>query len=218
MLNSFFTSACTEEDKGQIPEIKAGSAGPIITDVVITTDLVQKKMARLRPSSAAGPDGVHPQVFKETDSSLLPQLAKTYRKTMDTGTLPPDWKLADVVPIYKKGSRDDPGNYRPVSLTSVPCKIIKAIIRDQLMSHLLSENLLSDAQHGFRPDRSCVTQLLLAIEDWSSMVENGEPVDVLYLDLAKALNTVPPKRLLKKVEAHGIGGKVLRWIGAFLEE
>ena len=121
------------------------------------------------------------------------------------------------MPIYKKGGRDDPQNYRPVSLTSVPCKVLESIIRDQLMSHLLAENLLTEAQHGFRPGRSCATQLLLAIEEWSSAIERGEPIDILYLDLAKAFNTVPHRRLLRKVEAHGIAGKVLRWIEVFLE-
>ena len=86
------------------------------------------------------------------------------------------------------------------------------------MSHLQAEGLLADAQHGFRPGRSCITQLLLAMEEWTGMIEIGDPVDILYLDLAKAFNTVPPKRLLQKLETHGIGGKLLRWIGAFLLE
>ena len=103
-----------------------------------------------------------------------------------------------------------------MSLTSVPCKILESIIRDQLMIHMQSNNLLTDAQHGFRPGRSCVTQLMLAIEEWSIMVERGEPIDILYLDLAKAFNTVPPRRLLTKLRAHRIEGKVLRWIEAFL--
>ena len=110
--------------------------------------------------------------------------------TLDTGILPEDWALADVVPVYKKGSKDDPNNYRPVSLTSIPCKVLESIIRDQLMEHLQSENLLADAQHGFRPGRSCATQLLLAVEEWSRSVEQGDPIDILYLDLSKAFNTV----------------------------
>ena len=84
------------------------------------------------------------------------------------------------------------------------------------MSHLKSECLLADAQHGFRPGRSCTTQLMLVIKELSSMIEKGEPVDILYLDLAKAFNTVPPRKLLRKVEAFGIGGKILRWLEAFL--
>ena len=84
------------------------------------------------------------------------------------------------------------------------------------MAHLQSETLLADAQHGFRLGRSCATQLMLAIEEWSNMVEKGEPVDVLYLDLAKAFNTVPPRKLLRKLEAYGIGGNILPWLEDFL--
>ena len=85
-----------------------------------------------------------------------------YRESLDTGILPEDWTSANVVPIYKKGSKDDPSNYRPVSLTPVPCKVLEAIIRDRLMEHLQTEGLIAEAQHGFRPGRSCVTQLLLS--------------------------------------------------------
>ncbi|XP_043246619.1 uncharacterized protein LOC122394102 [Amphibalanus amphitrite] len=78
-----------------------------------------------------------------------------YRESLDTGILPEDWTSANVVPIYKKGSKDDPSNYRPVSLTPVPCKVLEAIIRDRLMEHLQAEGLITEAQHGFRPGRSC---------------------------------------------------------------
>ena len=74
--------------------------------------------------------------------------------------LPEVWKLGKVVPIYKKGDKHNPGNYRPVSLTSVSCKVLESLIRDALMQHLTTHGLLSDAQHGFRPKRSCSTQLL----------------------------------------------------------
>ena len=84
------------------------------------------------------------------------------------------------------------------------------------MDHLQSEELLDNAQHGFRPARSCATQLLLAVEEWSIAIERGDPVDIVYLDLAKAFNTVSTRRLLHKVSTHGIRGKLLRWIEAFL--
>ena len=186
-----------------------------MSTVDITPDLVKRKLSTLRTSAAAGPDDLHPRLLHETADSISPYLASIYRESLDTGVLPQEWKVADVVPIYKKGDKDDPGNYRPVSLTSVPCKVLEAIIKDQLMAHLLFENLLHDAQHGFRPGRSCATQLLQAVEEWSKMIESGEPIEVLYLDLAKAFNTVPPKKLIQKLKAYSIDEKVLRWIEAF---
>ena len=218
VLNYFFVSVCTTkvDDPSHIPDAAESYHGQRVVDIDISTDLVRTKLAALKISSAAGPDGIHPRVLRETADTLAPHLARLFRRSLDTGILPQDWKLAEVVPIYKKGGKDDPGNYRPVSLTSVVCKVLESIIRNQLMSHLQAEGLLTDAQHGFRPGRSCATQLLLAMEEWSSMIENGDPIDILYLDLAKAFNTVPPKRLLEKLELHGVGGNLLRWIGAFL--
>ena len=220
VLNRFFVSVCTTEpdDPGHTQDIAGAYNGNRMLDVDISVDIVKKKLSALKISSAAGPDDIHPRILRETAHTLAPHLASMFRRSLDSGILPHDWKLAEVVPIYKKGSKDDPGNYRPVSLTSVPCKILESVIRDQLMSHLQAEGLLADAQHGFRPGRSCATQLLLAMEEWTGMIEKGEPVDILYLDLAKAFNTVPPKRLLQKLEVLGIGGKLLRWIGAFLLE
>ena len=216
VLNRFFFSVCIHEDPDDIPVLANLYDGPTVDDVDITVELVRNKLAQLKPSSAAGPDEIHPRVLCETADTISPRLATIFRESLDTGVLPRDWKLANVVPIYKKGQKDDPGNYRPVSLTSVPCKVLEGIIRDRLMAHLQSENLLSDAKHGFRPGRSCATQLLQAIEEWSNWIERSEPVDVLYLDLAKAFNTVPHGRLIEKVRAHGIGGKLLCWIEAFL--
>ena len=82
-----------------------------------------------------------------------------FRKSIGTGTLPSAWKSARITPIFKKGSKTEPSNYRPVSLTSIVCKTLEKIVRKHIMEHLTSNNLLSDEQYGFRSGRSCVTQL-----------------------------------------------------------
>ena len=85
------------------------------------------------------------------------------------------------------------------------------------MEHLINNNLLSMFQHGFIKARSCTTQLLAVLDDWTDVIEHGENVDAIYLDYAKAFDTVPHKRLLAKLSGYGIGGKLLKWIAAFLE-
>ena len=97
--------------------------------------------------------------------------------------LPTMWKKATVTAIHKKGNRN---LYRPVSLTSIFCKMLETIVKDRLMMYFASCNLLSPCQHGFRSSHSCVTQLLQAVNDWSLALESGNSVDV-YLDLRKAL-------------------------------
>ena len=130
--------------------------------------------------------------------------------------LPEDWKRANVIPIFKKGKTSDPGNYRPISLTSTVCKVLESIIRESIIEHMTSNNLISNTQHGFLPKRSCVTQLLTSMEYWTDEIRKGNPVDVLYVDFKKVFDKVPHKRLLTKLKAYEITGKLLNWIYSFL--
>ncbi len=120
--------------------------------------------------------------------------------------MPQDWKEANVTPIYKKGTKSSPGNYRPVSLTSISCKLMESILRDAI----------KDSQHGFMKDKLCVTNLLEFLEKATTVVDGGEGFDVIYLDFAKAFDKVPRERLLNKVRAHCIRGSVLGWIRGWL--
>jgi len=130
--------------------------------------------------------------------------------------VPEDWKLANVTTIFKKGKRSDPGNYRPVSLTSVCCRILESIIRDSMMDHLIKNKLLRDSQHGFMPNRSCTTNLLEFFEVVTGAADRGDPFDIIFLDFAKAFDKVPKERLLAKLRAHGISGEPLAWIKQWL--
>ena len=96
-----------------------------------------------------------------------------------------------MTPIFKKGAKADPGNYRPVSLTSVCGKVLQSIIRDRLMGHLISNGLIKDSQHGFLNGKSCCTNLLEFFEEATKAVDSGEPYDVVFLDSAKAFDEVP---------------------------
>jgi hypothetical protein len=88
-----------------------------------------------------------------------------FNKSLATGIVPRDWKKAKVVQIYKKGPKSDAGSYRPVSLTSVPCKILESIIKDSVMKHLEEEQLINDSQHGFMQGRSCTTNLTIFLDE-----------------------------------------------------
>ena len=122
-------------------------------------------------------------------------LALLFRKSLDEGVIPHDWKLGAITPIYKKGDKRNPGNYRPVSLTAIPCKLLESLIKDALLNYLDAQQLLSDHQHGFRPKRSCDSQLLEALGDWTRQIEEGHPIDTVYLDFQKAFDSVPHERL-----------------------
>ena len=115
-------------------------------------------------------------------------------KSLSSGVLPCDWKLADVSPIFKKGAKNLAENYRPISLTSIACRILEKIIKNNIMDHLTREKLLSPKQHGFVNGRSTVTQLLNYLDRAADAIAEGKVVDVIYFDFAKAFDTVPHRR------------------------
>ncbi|CAM5134364.1 unnamed protein product [Natator depressus] len=122
------------------------------------------------------------------------------------------------MPIFKKGSRGDPGNYRPVSLTLVPGKMVETIIKNNIVKHIDEHNLLRKSQHSLSKGKSCLTNLLEFFEGVNMHVDQGDPVDLAYLDFQKAFDKVPHQRLLHKVSCRGIRGKVFSWIGNWLKD
>ena len=133
-----------------------------------------------------------------------------------SGILPEDWKIGYITPIYKKGNKIKVNNYHPVCLTSVVIKILESIIRDTLSNYLSDNNLLSPNQHGFIPRRSCCTQLLHALNNWTLSLDEHLSTDVVYFDFSKAFDSVPHTRLLLKLQAYGINGQLLNWFKNFL--
>jgi hypothetical protein len=152
----------------------------------------------------------------ELEDDLAPVLAKIFNKSLETGEVPADWKEANVTPIFKKGSRATPENYRPVSLTSVSCKLLESIIKDRIMAHLKKHRLIRKSQHGFMPGRSCTTNLLAFFDKATAAIDRGVSFDAVFLDFAKAFDKVPRRRLLRKVRAHGITGQQWQWIRNWL--
>ncbi|CAC5358720.1 unnamed protein product [Mytilus coruscus] len=175
-----------------------------LDDINICQEDVLKKLNKLKTEKSAGPDGLHPKVLYEVRPAICYSLFKIFDKSVKEGKVPDDWKNAIVSPIFKKGKKLSPVNYRPVSLTSVVCKICESIIRDNIMKYILMNNLFTSSQYGFRPGSSCVTQLLEVLDEWSELIDNGFPLDSIYLDFSKAFDTVPHQRLFLKLEKLGI--------------
>ena len=139
-----------------------------------------------------------------------------YKKSYNTGQLPDDWKLANVVPVFKKGNTSLAANYRPISVTCVSCKIMEHIITSNVMRHASTHNILYHLQHGFRDKRSCETQLLEFQNDIVANMNNGKQTDVIVMDFAKAFDKVGHRRLIEKIKYYGVGGKTNKWIEDFL--
>lgn len=140
------------------------------------------------------------------------------QQSLSSQTVPKDWKEAVVSPIFKKGNRASPENYRPVSLTSICCKVSEHIITSQTLRHLDHNKILKDCQHGFRKGRSCETQLLITSHDLASILNRHSQVDVAVLDFAKAFDKVPHARLIQKLWYYNLDKNVIGWIKSFLSQ
>ena len=212
---SYFSTVHTSYRGEEMPEMQTMTEDQV-DDIYITRELVEKRLLKLDVNKSCGPDGIHPYVLQKTAKEMSVPLTLIFQKSLDEGVCPDEWKCANITPIHKKGDRTEPSNYRPVSLTSQICKVLESIIRDRIMEHLKRNNLLNDAQHGFREGRSCLTNLLETLEQWTEILDEGDCIDVAYLDFRKAFDLVSHEHLIYKLSKYGINGQVLNWIKDFL--
>ncbi|XP_065640464.1 uncharacterized protein LOC136073043 [Hydra vulgaris] len=203
-LNKYFHSVYVNDNCTNIIEFQYITSNLLLNTVLITQNDVQTRLQALDKSKSVSFDFVHPYVLKECSSSISYPLYLIFKKSMETGTLPDMWKKANVMPLFKKGSKLKASNYRPVSLTSIPCKVLERIIADCIMQHLIKNNLLSKKQHGFMKSKSCTTNLLEYLDILTDAFHNRTPVDALYTDFKKAFDSVSHKKLLSKLLTFGI--------------
>ena len=217
ILNSFFTSVFTKEDTTNIPTPMQMCDEDVGT-LTVTTEAFKKCLSTTKKNGAPGTDNVNQKVLSEIDDIVSIPICIIFNKSLHSGEVPTDWKLANVTPVLKKGSRLLVENYRPISLTSIICKILERLICNVIVAHLTEHNILNSSQHGFVPHRSCLTNLLEYLETVTALLDEGHSVDVFYLDFSKAFDRVPHQRLLAKLKAHGISGQLFDWIQSWLTD
>jgi hypothetical protein len=184
----------------------------ILDEVIITEEDVRKKLSKLRADKASGVDGLAARFLAEVMGEISHPVYLIFVQALKTGQVVDDWKLAYVTTIYKKGSRVQAGNYRPVSLTSQLGKLLESLIRDKIVEFLETNQVIRDTQHGFRRGRSCVSNLMSFLDKVTGCIDQGDSVDAIFFDLAKAFDKVPHQRLMAKIKAHGITGSLFDWV------
>ena len=217
VLNQQFASVFTDDGDRKLPD-KGNSTYPSLPNIQVRVDGVVKLLRNLNPHKAGGPDNIRPKFLREVAEELAPALTLLFQASLDQGQIPSDWKEGLVTPIFKKGERSKASNYRPISLTSICCKVLEHIVHSNVMTHLDKFAILSDAQHGFRKRRSCESQLVTTIQDLAKGLDDKQQLDAVLLDFSKAFDKVSHKRLILKLHHYGIRGQVLRWIEAFLSD
>ena len=185
----------------------------------IEEEVVYEELCRIDPHKPSGPDNLPGRLLKEGAPWLVKPICDLMNASLQTGCLPRDWISANVFPVFKKGNKHVPTNYRPVSLTSLVVKVMErthVFCIKGIVDFLFENNKLSEGQHGFWSGRSCQTQLLTVVHDWVKSLDKGYSTHVLFLDFSKAFDSVTHQRLLLKIEQLGISGYVLKWIKALL--
>ena len=219
-LQSQFSSVYSNPDP---PNIKQPEfPDPVIDfpfsdyDISVTEKDIIEAIGELKCNSACGPDGIPAILLKACAYELAYPLQSLWKESQQIGIVPDYYKMANVTPIYKKGSKALASNYRSVNLTSHVVKVYERFIRKQIVGFLENNNLLSVKQHGFRSNRSCLTQILQHFDDIIEGFLNNEDTDSIYLDYAKAFDRVDHELLLEKLRKYGFNQRIINWILSFL--
>ena len=210
LLCSMFANISTLDDQGEEPPHFPERTEKKLPQIHIFPKCVQRALQRLDISKAAGPDGIPAIVLKQCAHVLATPLSKLLNLSLKNDYFPDSWKEARVQSAFKKGDHSSPSNYRPISLLPIVSKVFETLVNKSIMHYLESNQLLCDAQYGFRSKRSTADLLSLASDLWSrSLDEWGES---RVVDISKAFDRVWHKGLLHKLPAYSICGSALQWI------
>ena len=217
ILNHQFSSIFSLDDQ-KTPEIKSPRASDM-DDIIITTGGVKKLLDDLNVHKANGPDGIPARILQETSNEIAKAMALLFKVSLTQSDIPNTSGEALISPLFKGGKKDryKAENKRPISLTSISCKVLEHILHSNIMKHLENNNILTDLQHGFRKHRSCETQLIKTVNYLAKSMNHGEQIDSILLDFSKAFDKVCHRKLLLKLEYYGIRGRKLQWIKKLLE-
>ena len=216
LLNDYFTSVFIVDDDEPMIDSDINVSEYGIGSLYVTSKHILRLIDKLNCSKSAGPDGIHSKIIKECAYIFSIIFCIIFQKSMKDGVLPVQWKEGCVRALFKKGQKNVCSNYRPVSLTSVVCKLLESLIRDAILDYLESNNKIVLHQYGFRPGYSCSSQLLDVMEDFTRFMDLSLDFDCIYLDFAKAFDRVSHKYLVYKLSKIGIHGCILNWITDFL--
>ena len=184
----------------------------------ITEEFVSKELSHLSVNMSSGLDGMHPRLLKEAAPFISKPLTHIFNVSISTGLSVPDWKLAKITPVFKSGDKNLASNYRPISVLSHVMKILEKALHKQLYTYLVSNNILSSSQSGFRPLFSTTTALIDVSDYLHTNIDYGYIIGALFLDFKRAFDLVNHSILLDKMYEYGVHNTELAWFKNYLSD
>ena len=213
-FNRVFASKFSDPTVERLPTVTSHDID-VLSEFSVTHDAVLNLLKTQNVHKACGPDGLSARILKECAEEVAVPLTKICLLSFKQGKFPTVWKRAHVTPVHKKGNRKDPSNYRPISLLSICSKILERVTCDQLMRHV--SPVISPAQHGFLPRRSCNTNLSCLVKQLWDSISDGLQTDVIYTDYSSAFTSVNHPLLLHKLRySYNLSGSALGWFESYL--
>ena len=219
LFNEYFISQCkVENNNAPVPILNEFQTSIILSHLSTTENEVKDLLSTVDVSKGCGVDGVGNFLIKTCAFGIANSFSRFINISLSNGKFPLSWKLANVIPIFKKDNRQSKENYRPVSLLSSLSKVCEKIVFIRLYNFLLEIHFLNPFQSGFRPGDSTVNQLVFIVHKIYEALEEGKEVRMVFLDISKAFDKVWHKGLLRRLESLGVRDPLLKWIKSYLSK
>ncbi|XGW17004.1 hypothetical protein V3C99_001991 [Haemonchus contortus] len=203
-------------DDGIVPEFTSPLTCSMKEVPWFHADRLYEQIMGWPKSSSITPDFIPLSFIQQVAAVICGPLAYLFNQSLMRGEVPRRWKHSFVTPVLKKEPSSDPANYRPVSITSLFCRLFEKTIKAHILEYVAACHIIPKAQHGFIPGRSVETNMIECLEDWTSGLDNNCCSDVVYFDFAKAFDRVSHKKLLYKLTILGFHPVLVRWVSSFL--